>query len=267
MTLADTLDAATIANGLAARGAPMQVRVLESCASTNSALLERERTEAAALLIANEQTAGRGRRGRRWHAEPGTALMFSLRWEFEGELARLRGLSLAAGVGIAKTLRELGARGVSLKWPNDLLASMGQDGAKLGGILIETRSGEGRVSAVIGVGLNCRRTPGLGEKLRRKVAALEESIDPMPARNELAVRIVAGLAQTLHLFGHAGFGAFSADWDSLHAFKGAAMRVRTGDGHVVSGIAEGIAPDGGLLLRNRRGVHHVHSGTVLRSAA
>jgi len=264
MTAADTLDAATIAKGLAAQGETLDVQVVERCASTNSVLLARARTAAPALLVANEQTAGRGQRGRRWHASPGTALMFSLRWEFDGDAGRLRGLSLAAGVSIARTLRALGAGAVALKWPNDLLACVGQDGAKLGGILIETRSDAGRVSAVIGAGLNCRRTAGLEEKLGRKVAALEDSIEPMPSRNELAIGVVRELARAMRLFGQAGLEPFRADWQAMHAHQGVRLRVRTGAGRIVSGIAEGIAEDGGLLLRNRRGVHSIHSGTVMR---
>jgi len=264
----DLLDAAAIGNALAARGESIGVRVLERCASTNTELLARESAQAPALLVANEQTAGRGRRGRRWHASPGDALMFSLRWQFTGDAGRLRGLSLATGVSIARTLRELGASGVALKWPNDLLASMtlskDPDSAKLGGILIETRTGGGRITAVIGVGLNCRRNPALEARIERRVAALEDSIDPLPSRNELAAGIVAGLAQALRLFGEAGFEAFRSDWVALHAHQGSPMRVRTSDGRIVAGIAEGIAPDGGLLLRNRRGVHCIHSGTVVR---
>ncbi len=269
----DRLDAAAITRGLAASGETLDVQVLARCASTNTELLARAPQPGGrpALLVANEQTAGRGRRGRRWHAGPGSALMFSLRWEFAGDPVRLHGLSLAVGVSIARTLRALGARGVCLKWPNDLLAPGAESsdavGAKLGGILIETRSGAGSVCAVIGVGLNCRRTPGLEEKLGRKVAALEDALTPLPARDELAVHVVAGLVQAMRLFEREGFGAFRTDWESLHAYQGAPMRVRTGDGRVVTGIADGIAADGGLLLRNRRGVKSIHSGTVLLRGA
>ena len=266
MTLDDSLDATAIGNGLAARNELLPVQVLERCASTNSELLSTDASRSPALLVANEQTAGRGRRGRRWHASPGAALMFSLRWEFDGDTGRLRGLSLAAGVSIATTLKSLGAHGVALKWPNDLLVAPGNpDGAKLGGILIETRSLGGRIAAVIGVGLNCRRMPGLEARLKRKVAALEDLIDPMPSRNELAIHVVAGLARTMRLFGAAGFDAFRADWESLHAYQGAPLRVRTSDGRVVAGVARGIGPDGSLLLHNRRGVQSIHSGTVMRN--
>lgn len=268
--MSDLLDAGTISEGLAARGESLEVQVLERCSSTNAALLERDPGQPAALLVANEQTAGRGRRGRRWHASAGDALMFSLRWQFAGDAGRLRGLSLAAGVSIARTLREMGARGVALKWPNDLLATIAlpakTQAAKLGGILIETRVGPGHIAAVIGVGLNWRRNAALEARLKRGIAALEDSIDPLPSRNELAVRVVAGLAQTLREFGDAGFEAFRSEWVALHALQGSQMRVRTSGGRLVAGVAEGVAADGGLLLRNRRGVHCIHSGTVVREA-
>lgn len=271
MSPADELDAAAIGKGLALRGEAIDVEVLERCTSTNTELMGRATFLSPALLVADEQTAGRGRRGRRWHASPGAALMFSMRWSFPGNAAALRGLSLAVGVSIARTLRGFGAAGVALKWPNDLLAAMTRPadagGAKLGGILIETRSGAGRIVAVIGVGLNCRSTPGLEAKLKREVAVLEDLLNPMPSRNELLAAIAADLAEALRVFGDAGLAAFRADWESMHAHQGAPLRVRTGDGRVVAGIADGIAADGGLLLRNRRGVRSIHSGTVMRGPA
>jgi BirA family biotin operon repressor/biotin-[acetyl-CoA-carboxylase] ligase len=260
----DPLDAQAIAGGLAALGALLTVEALESCGSTNSELLSRAGAQGPALLLAEQQTAGRGRRGRRWHATPG-AIMFSLRWDFAGDAGRLRGLSLAAGVAIAKTLHALGARGVALKWPNDLLASVGAGGTKLGGILIETRSSRDRITAVIGVGLNCRRMPGLETRLKRKVASLEELIDPLPRRNEIIIRIAAELVRTLALFGNAGFEAFRIEWEAMHANQGQPLRVRTAGGRVVAGIADGVGADGGLILRTRRGVRRIHSGTVVRA--
>ena len=106
----DALDAAAIRRGLAAQGEDLPVEVRERCASTNTQLLARSAEEGRYLLFTELQTAGRGRRGRRWQSVPGAALTFSLRWPFAGDAGRLRGLSLAVGVGIVGALRELGAR-------------------------------------------------------------------------------------------------------------------------------------------------------------
>ena len=260
---ADPLNAEAIRAGLAAHDEELNVEVCERCTSTNTELLQRGDTEIPALLVTEEQTAGRGRRGRRWYADPGSALMFSLRWQFAGPPARLRGLSLATGVGIAHALRAIGAQNLTLKWPNDLLSG----NAKLGGMLIETRTTAGRIAAVIGIGINCRRQPGLGRRLKRSIAALEELIDPLPARNAMLARLAAELVRTMRMFDARGLAAFRSEWESMHAQQGKPMRVRIADGRVIAGVAEGIAEDGALLLRNRLGVRSITSGTVLHSDA
>jgi BirA family transcriptional regulator, biotin operon repressor / biotin---[acetyl-CoA-carboxylase] ligase len=161
---------------------------------------------------------------------------------------------------------------VALKWPNDLLAPAAKGGGKLGGILIETRasagsSGGGQCAAVIGVGLNCRHTPGLESRLKRRIASLDELVAPLPGRNEIAIRVAAGLVRTMQEFEGAGLEAFRGEWESMHANQGEPMKVRTAGGRVVCGIADGLAADGGLLLRTRRGVKAVNSGTVVRGRA
>src|SRR5918911_3234723 len=112
----------------------MRVRVLGRCTSTNELLLAEGCADV--LLAAEEQTAGRGRRGRRWRSAPGKGVTFSMAKLVQRPLRELGGLSLAAGVGVARALRALGAAEVGLKWPNDLVVG----DAKLGGILVQTRS-------------------------------------------------------------------------------------------------------------------------------
>src|SRR4051812_22202215 len=125
----------------------VEVRVVERCPSTNSVLLI-EQAKSPVLLAAEEQTAGRGRRGRRWHSAPGADVTFSLARRIGRPAREFAALSLVAGVAAATALRSLGVAQASLKWPNDLMV----DRAKLGGILVETR---GSV-AVLGIGINCR---------------------------------------------------------------------------------------------------------------
>src|SRR5918994_7602341 len=142
----------------------VEVRIVERCTSTNDLLLKENNT---VLLAAEEQTAGRGRRGRRWHSAPGAGLTFSLGRRIRRPARELAALSLVAGVAAARALRALGVRPAALKWPNDLVV----DGAKLGGILVETRNGG---HAAIGVGINCRRDEKLEMRVRRQVAFLSE---------------------------------------------------------------------------------------------
>jgi len=203
------------------------------------------------MLVAEEQTEGRGRRGRRWTTQRGAALTFSLRWRFCGPAQALRGLSLATGVALARALHALGAGDVRLKWPNDLLV----DGAKLGGILIETRPAGSGIAAIIGVGLNCHSVPGLAERLRRRLAALDELVQPMPRRNELVARLAAELARALPPLRVGGLAAFREEWESLHAFRGQRLRVSIDGGCVISGLADGLAATAGCGCAPRRRAH------------
>ena len=259
ITALDALDATAIAAALGARRGELAIEVLDRCASTNALLLERSSGGRPALLVAEEQTAGRGRRGRRWHSARGDGLTFSFARRMRRPVAELSGLSLAAGVAAARTLRDLGTAEVALKWPNDLVAR----GAKLGGILVETRSADSGTLAVIGIGVNWRTTSGLDERLRREVIALDRLLDPLPARNALIAGIAGALMDALSAFESSGLSTLRAQWEALHAHAGQRIRVRFGDGRVVSGEAAGISGDGALRLRTRRGVRDIHSAQIV----
>ena len=253
------LDAARIASLLGERARALGIAVHDACTSTNTVLLGDASGEGALALCAEEQSAGRGRRGRRWLSCVGTGLTFSLRRRFERPLRELGGLSLVAGVATARALRSLGALEASLKWPNDLLVR----DQKLGGILIETRAQGAAVRAVIGIGINCRATPGLEARLRRRITALEDVVAPAPARNAVAARVLEHLLEALESFEANGIDAFRNDWLAMHAHEGRRLRVRLADGRVVAGVAEGLAEDGGLRLRTRSGLRAVRSGRVV----
>ena len=119
--------------------------------------------------------------------------------------AALVGLPVAVGVAAARALRALGARGVTLKWPNDLMARR----RKLGGILIETRSAAGGTAAgttlVVGIGINCYRQPRLRARLGRGVAALDELLRRPVARNAVIGAVGCAVLAAL------------ADWERAHA--------------------------------------------------
>jgi BirA family transcriptional regulator, biotin operon repressor / biotin---[acetyl-CoA-carboxylase] ligase len=170
----------------------LEVRVLERCTSTNTLLREERAGERGAepvLLAAELQTAGRGRHGRRWRAEPGSGATFSIRRPMRCAQRELAGLSVAVGIAAAHALRRLGARGVGVKWPNDLMINK----RKLAGILIETRPeprpgskpARSGSTVIVGIGINCRRQPRLGTRLGRGVAALDEILVRPASRNEI----------------------------------------------------------------------------------
>ena len=233
----------------------IEVRVVERCSSTNVVL--RDAGKADVLLAAEEQTAGRGRRGRRWHCAPRAGVTFSLARTTRRPLAELAGLSLVAGLGAARALRALGATRVALKWPNDLVIG----GAKLGGILVETRGNGRGALAVIGIGINCRRDAALESRLRRPVASLDQHIEV--DRNRVIAAVGAGVLQALAAFEAQGLEPLCAEWEAMDAHAGEQVRVRLADGRVVSGVARGLAADGALRLQTRAGVRALRSAQVL----
>lgn len=248
----DPLDADAI------RVAGLPVRVVPRCGSTNAALLEEQGT-GPLLLAAEEQTAGRGRRGRRWRSAPGAGATFSILRRMRCAPAALSGLSLAVGVACARALRILGAGETQVKWPNDLVIR----DAKLGGILIETRVGAGETLVVVGIGINCHGDPGLARRLRREVAALDQFV-PAPSRNAVIAAVAREAMAALETFEHAGLAPFVDEWAALHAHEGSRLKVRLADGRTLSGLAKGIAASGALRLATARGVREIVSGRIVR---
>lgn len=260
------LNAARIASLSIAARQDLAIEVLDSVPSTNAELRARAARLSGPLLLAAEtQTAGRGRAGRRWHSAAGDSLCFSLAWCFSGPLLRLSGLSLAVGVAVAETLRTAGWP-VQLKWPNDLLL----EGAKLGGILIETAQAAGNASgvwAVIGIGLNVQPNAARDSGLSHAVASLSASSATVPDRNVLLAAMADALSTTLTAFDHDGLSSFVARWQALHAHQDCVVNLIE-DGRLLhEGVARGIDDMGRLLLDTRDGRVAVTAGDVSLRAA
>ena len=247
------MDAQRIAS-LSAAG--VAVEVVPETGSTNADLLARAATlDAPLLLIAEHQTAGRGRAGRSWLSAPGHSLTFSLAWRFEGGLQALTGLPLAVGTALAETLGRLG-QPVQLKWPNDLL----KDGDKLAGILVEAQAAAAGTWAIVGIGLNLAMPDELEERIGRPVAAV-----PWLARMDrdaLMAAVLDGLAQALHEFAASGFAAFSGRWNLLHAWQGEPTVILDRGEVLHEGLAAGVDDAGRLLLDTEQGRMAIVAGDV-----
>jgi BirA family biotin operon repressor/biotin-[acetyl-CoA-carboxylase] ligase len=247
------MNAASIA---ALSTAGVAVEVVRETGSTNADLLARAPTlDAPVLLVAEHQTAGRGRAGRSWLSSSGGSLTFSLAWHFAGGPQRLLGLPLAVGVALAETLGRLGVQ-VQLKWPNDLL----KDGNKLAGILIETQAGLGGTWAVIGIGLNLVMPEDLEQQIGRSVAdaAWLARMD----RDALMAALLDGLAAMLREFEQAGFAPFCPRWNLRHAWQGATVRIIDRGEVLHEGLAAGVDDGGRLLLDTAGGRITIVAGDV-----
>lgn len=261
----DLLDAAAIRAALpaSAREALATLEVAWSLDSTNTALLRQPPPErGGAVLLAERQTGGRGRRGRGWVSPLAAHVYLSLAHRFAGGLARLGGLSLVAGIATAEALHALGFPQVRLKWPNDLVVDAGDGLRKLGGLLVEG-GGEagGSAHAVIGLGLNVRMPAAVAAGIDQPWVDLATLHAP-PPRNAVVAYLLAHLLPTLAAFDAHGLAPFLPRYATLDVLAGRPIRVHGATG-AFDAVALGIADDGALRLRDAEGhERHVHAGEV-----
>jgi BirA family biotin operon repressor/biotin-[acetyl-CoA-carboxylase] ligase len=254
-----------------------RVEAVARTGSTNSDLIERARGWDAAsglpppvLRVAEQQTAGRGRLGRRWWADPGQALTFSLGLALAP--ADWSGLSLAVGLAVAEALGEFigevpSQPRIGLKWPNDLW--LRGDDRKLAGILIEAQAlrqaepaADGRTPrwAVVGVGINLGLPQADPAEFRTACACAEELVGDRVAAPPLLHRVAPALLGELLRFEREGLAPRLAAYAQRDVLAG--RRVGTGTGGL-TGLCLGIAADGELRLRDDTGQEHrIGSGEV-----
>lgn len=212
-----------------------------------------------AVVLAEIQTAGRGRRGREWFSPPGFNLYLSCLKRFDQGFSGLSGLPLAVGVCVVQALEDIGMTGLQLKWPNDVLTEQG----KLAGILIDLNGEyQGPCHAIVGVGINMRLPDIASERIGRAAATLADAAETaLPDRNLLAARLVSRLRGGLKTFEQRGFAAFTVDFSRLDQLRGRALRIESPAG-VLVGVGGGIHADGSLLLQTDNGQIAVTAGDI-----
>jgi BirA family biotin operon repressor/biotin-[acetyl-CoA-carboxylase] ligase len=238
---------------------PIRVYERESVASTQDELrvLAEAGAPAFTAVRADVQLAGRGRRGRRWEAPAGTALLVSILLRPGRPAHELPVLSLAGGIAAADCARTFGAD-ARLSWPNDVVC----EGRKLGGVLAELGP-EG--SVLLGIGMNLSSQASDLPPADRLVptSLLLETGSAPSAPTALAAQLAAlrPLADSFERDGPAAIAARARRLDSL---AGTAVELRLASGDVVRGEAAGIADDGSILLRGDGGARPYASGEVVR---
>lgn len=231
--------------------------------STNTDLLGRVRAEAPGrpiLRAALEQTAGRGRLGRAWHAAPGSALLFSLAVPLVGARSVDGAVSLACGLAAAEALAPHAP--IQLKWPNDLLF----DGRKLGGVLCELAlDGAGRRTLIAGFGINLWLDPEVRAAIGQPAAALDEVIalaELAEQREVLIGRIGAAALAALGEFETNGFGLLRARFLARFSMLNREVELLEAKHRVAAGVAVDIDAAGRLLLRTETGTRAFAGGEV-----
>lgn len=237
------------------------VDALDECDSTSSELARRadQGAPAGTVIVADRQTAGRGRRGRTWLSAPGASLTFSLLWRFSGPPGTLSGLSLAVGVALARGLENLGATGIRLKWPNDVLLERDGEFAKLAGILIELASDRRGTQAIIGIGLNLQAPAA---DLPQPAAGLAQAMASLPDRHVVLASVLVALAEVLAAVAVDGFFGLKSEWAQRNAWQGLPVQILADAAEPLLGICLGADDDGALLLETPAGVQRILSGDL-----
>lgn len=252
------LDPATVRAGLPAELADLPIELVWSIDSTQAELLRRAPTPAGHALMAESQSAGRGRRGRSWCSPLAAHLYLSLAWSLPLPLSRLGGLPLVLGATLVDALRDLGFPEVGLKWPNDLFAR----GRKLGGILVDVRGeAAGPVHLVLGVGINVRMPAATAACIDQPWVDLASLGKDAIDRNRLAAAVLAGLVSTLQRFDAQALDALRARWAQYDALATRPLWVDDGRSRWRA-VALGIAADGGLRIEDAAGQRILHAGDV-----
>ena len=234
------------------------LEVFPHIGSTNTELMQRAAGGAidGTVLLAEAQTAGRGRRGRQWASPFARNLALSLGIRIRRPLEEIGAVSLAVGVAVARTLAAAGVPGVTLKWPNDVLA----DERKLCGILIELPGAAALPEVVVGIGVNMGSAATLAHRVEQPIADVLEHV-PQASRNAIAGLLIDAVFSLCRRFEADGFAAIKPAYEALHGFHGRPARIVTGT-ETFEGTVVGVDLDGALRFRSAAGERAFSAGEV-----
>ncbi|MCO6411202.1 MAG: bifunctional biotin--[acetyl-CoA-carboxylase] ligase/biotin operon repressor BirA [Thiogranum sp.] len=259
----EPLNADTIRSSLTDALAPRlaSIEVFQELDST-SEHLKRTRgqvvSEQGIACLAEWQSAGRGRRGRRWISPYGSNLYMSLAWQLGGTALGSGGFSLVVAIAVLRALQQCGVDGLGVKWPNDILFQ----GRKLAGILLDI-SGEssGPFTVIIGVGVNCNLPARAAQEIDQPWADLSQTGVDMD-RNRLAAMILESLLQAIDAYSAEGLDAFMQEWARFDLVSGRLVELQHGPGGTTSGVARGVDSQGALLIEKDGITRSFHAGEV-----
>jgi BirA family biotin operon repressor/biotin-[acetyl-CoA-carboxylase] ligase len=244
-----------------------EIRVQHITDSTNAQLLNLVQAgkslQPGQVIVAEAQTAGRGRRGRSWFSPFGSSLYFSCYWRLEQGIQAAMGLSLVVACVLAELIAEDYQVKAQLKWPNDLYLN----GKKAAGILVELAGqADGICDVVIGIGVNIY-LPGLASQaIDQPYIDLQSVTAKTVDRNILVARLQQALLAALADFNRCGFLPFQQRFNQLDLFAG--KPVQLSGSTSIQGICRGVDQQGALLIETATGVQAFYGGELsLRGAA
>ncbi len=253
----DMLDEKSIVGALSVEARPhlSNIDIFQAINSTNTYARELAESSSVsgAVILAEQQTAGRGRRGKNWVSPFAANIYLSIVWDFEQGAQALEGLSLAIGVAVKRALTVHGVQGVKLKWPNDIYVEQ----KKLGGILLEMIGDPvGHCSVIVGVGLNVSM-PALQATaidqdwtdVTTELHTQQSNADgqKLSVRNTLAAALISEILPLMDTFQAQGFAAYRDEWQAADAFYGQSAEISTPK-QSIAGVVRGVETNGALRL-------------------
>ncbi|MDH5378510.1 MAG: bifunctional biotin--[acetyl-CoA-carboxylase] ligase/biotin operon repressor BirA [Gammaproteobacteria bacterium] len=235
--------------------------ILAEVDSTNSylqnhPLLLEERLFSVAL--AESQTLGRGRRGKKWESPFGRNIYLSLSLSNFSPKHSIEGLSLVTALALVRALSPWEIVGLGIKWPNDLLVQ----GKKLAGILVEINGeGGGSYRVVIGVGVNVRMSVASGASIDQAWTDLCAHTTKPVSRNQIAANLITELSDALKRFEQGGLEPFLEEWKRCDLTLDREINILQ-SGKVETGISKGVNRHGALLVETDQGTKQIYSGEV-----
>lgn len=258
----ERLDMLSLVKAMKTQTMGKKVKVLESTVSTQEEArrLAEEGAAEGTIVIAEEQTGGKGRMGRKWFSPKGKGVWMSLVLRPKQPMHYMPQLTLMTGVAVCRAVRRVSGVMAGLKWPNDLLAG----GRKISGILLESAVEDEHVRyciAGIGISVNLERED-YPEELTGVATSLKiESGEPVD-RTALIAAVLEEFEKLYALYQQEGFGPIATLWEALSVTLGKPVTVNTANG-AVQGVAEKLDPSGALLVATEDGQHiPIFSGDV-----
>lgn len=255
----ELLDAETIAARTGVNANQLDVRsVVTSSNDELKALLKERSLTPGFSILAEAQTAGRGRRGKTWVSPFGTNLYISLYWPLNEGINGAMGLSLVVGIALANALKQLGLPQVGLKWPNDVYAS----GKKIAGILVDIESRQdGGIDCILGMGINLRMPLEQSRAIGQQWTDVA-SETPVPlSRNAIAAAIYGEVIQVLEKFTGNGMTEFKQQWDELDIYRNKPVRLLMGE-RQVEGVCRGVDDNGAILIEQQDNIIRYFGGEI-----
>ncbi len=230
--------------------------------STNTQLLKKlqegQALQKGQAIVAEAQSAGRGRRGNQWYSPFGCNLYFSMYWQLQHGIQAAMGLSLVVGIAVARLVERLYGCEIKLKWPNDLYASH----KKLGGVLVElTGQAHADCDVVIGIGLNIHMPASGASMISQAFTDLSTEVESPVNRNQLIAMLQQELFATLLVFEKQGFAVFVEEFNRRDEFAGLSVGL-SGGLEPNYGVCCGVDLQGGLLLRQGEQLKSFYGGEL-----